>query len=241
MAQHAHRTTCKVVLAPNQVGARVYPKGCKVRYILKPNGTVVKRKRSTGQEKPKKTTRVVTGRDFHVYLAYEGNSFAPFRRFLWDTGATNTQMSRRTAHEMGIIDQDAPGWQPAEELEMGVGGLCRIASGARVPYSRIKDVPFEINSDPNVPVLRHASEVVSGDVIIMEGNASSLFGVSHIKHVKQTKVKFRPPLPVAAPAVVAAPAPAHAAPVVNAGPAPQAGQGSSGGGAFIVVPPPGWS
>ncbi len=212
MAQHAHRATCKVVLRHDEVGARVYPRGCKVRYKLKPNGTVVKIKKSTGQEKPKKTTRVTTDEDFHVYLAYEGNQYAPFRRFLWDTGATHTSMSRRTAYEMGIIDRDAPGWNPVDELLEGLGGSLNIASGAQVPYRMIEDVPFEVSSEPNAPP-RHDSEVVTGDVVVTENSDSlNLFGVSHMRNVKQTKVKFR-----------------------------QAGQGSSGGAAFAIIPPPGWS
>ena len=50
------RPTCKAVLRPNERGARVHPRGCRVRYRVQPNGKIRKVSKATGQLKPEKQT-----------------------------------------------------------------------------------------------------------------------------------------------------------------------------------------
>ena len=55
------RPTCKAVKRPNQRGARIHPRGCRVRYILHDDGTIRKNAKADGRLKPAKQTIELQG------------------------------------------------------------------------------------------------------------------------------------------------------------------------------------
>ena len=90
------RPTCKAVKRPNQRGARIHPRGCRVRYVLNNDGTIGKNAKATGRKKPAKQTILIEGDRHFMFNARVGNS--PSTRFLWDTGAIRNTRSNTTAH-----------------------------------------------------------------------------------------------------------------------------------------------
>ena len=95
------RPTCKAVKRPNQRGARIHPRGCRVRYILHDDGTIRKNAKADNRLKPAKQTIELQGEQHFKFKAHVNNSRAT--TFLWDTGATNTSMSRRTARKLNFL------------------------------------------------------------------------------------------------------------------------------------------
>ena len=123
--QQQVKPTCKVVTRPGQRGARVHPKGCKVRNRVQGDGTVRKESK-LGRLKPEKL-RVVSSRNYYLQVA-RGNGRV-YTKMLWDTGATVTVMSYTTAKRLGILTKDGnlrPG------LRYGADARVVIASGERV-------------------------------------------------------------------------------------------------------------
>jgi predicted aspartyl protease len=98
---------------------------------------------------------------------------------MWDTGASNTSMSEAKAKRIGLLTQAG---NPRQGLQWGNNITTTTADGSNFVVRTLRDVPLEI---------MRARETVRGTVQIMPGNASSLFGLSHIRRVKTLKVKFR--------------------------------------------------
>ena len=172
--QQVVKPTCKAVTRPGGRGARIHPKGCKIRNRVQANGTVGKEPKA-GRLKPEKL-RVVSSRNYYLQVA-RGNGRV-YTKMLWDTGATVTVMSYTTAKRIGILTKDGnlrPG------LRYGEDARVVIASGERVTVKSIVDVPLKI---------QRTGEIVSGKVYLLR-SGSSLFGISHIKNVKTLKVKYR--------------------------------------------------
>jgi hypothetical protein len=129
--------------------------------------------------KPTKQTVELHGGDqFNLNLKKPNGNF-PQTRFLWDTGASYTSMSEAVAKQMRLLTQAG---NPAQGLSFGPNVNIVIADGSHMSVRSILNAPLEIV---------RTGEVVRGEVIIMPGNGSSLFGVSHIRNVKTLKVKFR--------------------------------------------------
>lgn len=169
--------TCKAVTRPNERGARVHPKGCKVRYKVQNAGEIRKiAKAAPGVLKPAKQRITIEGDDHFRFQVRVRNS--PVSLFLWDTGATYTSMSQRVARNLGILGvNNTPingfAWSGSHNTEIGDGSL--------VPVRRIADVPLTF--------VRYG-ETVRGTIAIMPNeNSSSLYGISHIRNVKTLKVK----------------------------------------------------
>lgn len=160
--QQQVKPTCKVVTRPGQRGARVHPKGCKVRNRVQGDGTVRKESK-LGRLKPQKL-RVTSARNYYLQVA-RGNGRI-YTKMLWDTGATTTVMSYTTAKRVGILSKDGnlrPG------LRYGADARVTIASGEQVTVKSIVDVPLKI---------QRTGEVVSGKLYLLR-LGSSLFGISH--------------------------------------------------------------
>ena len=172
------RPTCKVVTKPGQRGARIHPRGCRVRNRIV-NGTMRKVSKATGQIKPLKTKIIERGRNYYVTVQRAGGRSTQSSRFLWDTGASNTSMSRTVAIRLGILTQAGHLRAP---LSYGQDMRTRIADGTVLVVKSVRDVPL---------VLQPTNEIVRGTVVLMPGNASSLYGVSHIKNTRTIKVKYR--------------------------------------------------
>lgn len=171
------RPTCKAVKRPNQRGARIHPRGCRVRYILHDDGTIRKNAKADGQLKPAKQTIELQGERHFKFNARVGNS--PSTQFLWDTGATNTSMSRRTARKLRLIGETN---QPINGYRWGDDVYTEIASGEVLRVKTIDNVPLTFAN--------YAQETVRGTVLIAnDETSSSLFGIGMIRKVKTLKIK----------------------------------------------------
>ena len=170
------KPTCKAVVRPNQRGARIHPRGCRVRYRVQGDGTLGKVAKATNQLKPAKRTILIEGDNhfrFHVRVGDGERS-----QFLWDTGATYTSMNRRTARRLGILGANNT---PINGFVWSGSHNTEIADGTLVQVRRISNVPLTF--------VRYG-ETVRGTVQIMpDETASSLFGISHIRNVRTLKVK----------------------------------------------------
>ena len=135
--------------------------------------------KATGQIKPLKTKIIERGRNHRIMVRRHGGRSTQSSSFLWDTGATNSSMSHAIAKRLGILTQAGRLRSP---LSYGEDKRTRLADGSVVVVKSVLDVPL---------VLQPTNEVVRGTVILMPGNSSSLYGVSHIKHTRSIKVKFK--------------------------------------------------
>ena len=175
---NAPKITCKAVKRPNQRGARIHPKGCRVRYILKEDGSLGKVAKATNQLKPAKRTILIEGDNHFRFNVRVGNSDKI--KFLWDTGATYTSMNRRTARRLGILGANNT---PINGFVWSGSHNTEIADGTLVQVRRISNVPLTFSA-------RYGGETVRGTVQIMpDETSSSLFGISHIRNVRTLKVK----------------------------------------------------
>ena len=171
------RPTCKAVKRPNERGARVHPRGCRVRYILHDDGTIRKNAKADGRLKPAKQTIELQGEQHFEFKARVRNSRAT--TFLWDTGATNTSMNQKTARKLGLLDAN---YQPINGFSWGQNVYTTIADGSVMEVKTINDVPLTFRD--------YAQETVVGKVLVMQDEtSSSLFGIGMIRKVKTLKIK----------------------------------------------------
>ena len=177
MNNNPPQPTCKAVKRPNQRGARIHPRGCRVRYVLNNDGTIGKNAKATGRKKPAKQTILIEGDRHFMFNARVGNS--PSTRFLWDTGATTTGISRKTARKLGLLGENN---QPINGYKFGRDATATIADGSVIRIKTIHDVPLTFRE--------YAQETVRGIVTISpDETSSSLFGVNMIRKVKTLKIK----------------------------------------------------
>ena len=171
------RPTCKAVKRPNQRGARIHPRGCRVRYILHDDGTIRKNAKADNRLKPAKQNIELQGDRHFMFRAKVGDS--PSTRFLWDTGATTTSMSQKTARKLGLLGENN---QPINGYRWGRDAYATIASGETRRIKTIDNVPLTFRD--------YAQETVRGKVTVAQDEtSSSLFGVNMIRKVKTLKIK----------------------------------------------------
>jgi hypothetical protein len=171
--------TCKAVTRPNQRGARIHPKGCKVRYKVQPGSGYIRKvaKANPGVLKPFKRSIEVKGGHFR-FLIRIGNS--AHSKFMWDSGATYTSINQKTARSLGILGVNNT---PINGFSWSGSHNTQIADGSLVPVKRIANVPLTF--------VRYG-ETVTGTIQIMNNESSSpLYGLSHIRNVKTLKVKIK--------------------------------------------------
>ena len=171
------RPTCKVVTRPNGSGARIHPRGCKVRSRVQADNSVRKEAKATGLIKPVKRTYIEEGNN-HYLMMEAPNGYG--NRMMWDTGATYTSISIETAKRLGILTQQRA--QVAAGFTAGPEEPTRIANGTLIQVRSVLNVPLQV---------QRTGEIVRGRVNIMPGNATSLLGNSHIRQIKTMKIKFR--------------------------------------------------
>ena len=172
--QQLVKPTCKAVTRPGQRGARVHPKGCKVRNRVQGDGTVRKESK-LGRLKPEKI-RVTSSGNYYFQVSRDGGRV--YTRMLFDTGATVTVMSYTTAKRIGVLSKDG---HLRSGLRWGADTTVITASEQRVTVKTIVNVPLKI---------QRTGEVVSGKMYLLRGG-SSLYGLSHLKNTKTLKVKYR--------------------------------------------------
>jgi predicted aspartyl protease len=148
-----------------------------VRYILHDDGTIRKNAKADGRLKPAKQTIELQGDRHFEFKAHVRNSRST--RFLWDTGATNTSMNRRTARKLGLLGDNN---QPINGFSWGHNVYTTIANGSVMEVKTINNVPLTFRD--------YAQETVVGKVLIMQDEtSSSLFGIGMIRKVKTLKIK----------------------------------------------------
>ena len=139
MINNHQRPTCRAVVRPNEGGARIHPRGCRVRYRVQANGSIRKVAKATGQMKPtKQTVELHGGQQFELNLKKPGGNF-PQSRFLWDTGASFTSMSEAVAKQMRLLTQAG---NPAQGLSFGQNANVTIADGTQLNVRTIPNAPL---------------------------------------------------------------------------------------------------
>jgi hypothetical protein len=162
--------TCKVVLARTTQrggrGARIYPKGCKVRAHATAGGGI----QTYNKQGEAKIKKKVYRRDHRVGVNLGGRT----AKLLYDTGAAVTTMTPGVARSLGLGRGGDHGTFSHHSYVRGVGG-----NQATQVY---KDVGLQL--DPT-------GERMRGEVHV--GGTHNLLGVPHIRGAKRYKVKFKGP------------------------------------------------
>ena len=166
------KKTCKVVVKEGQRGARIHPKGCKVR--TKIEGGVKTRRNKEGQIKRKAKT---TGTEFTVRVKSAANSNVSVP-LAWDTGADIDTISHADAVKLKILDR--PHYPMS--VNFGLGGEQSFA---------LRNVPIWVRLTADTP---YYGNVVSRRLFITPGNrspTSNVIGTASIKQLSKVfKVKF---------------------------------------------------
>jgi len=184
--------TCKVVTIPGQRGARIYPKGCKVRWKVN-NNEYEKYSKATGQKKPKKTSITTGGSEFMLRIKFpdvEERFQNRTLEFAYDTGAESTNMSRIQAIHMGLLDR-----KKSPDFDNMVISDAAFEAGVRfgkdtqsVNANNTADESTELIG---VRMLMPLTGEIITDTILVGEDDQPLFGAESIQQTKQLKVKFR--------------------------------------------------
>ena len=187
----ADQPTCKVVKRQGQRGARIAPKGCKVRTEVTGGSWVTRNK--AGQTKistveyGRSFTLAVTGVTQESVIAgwldrsnQSKRDYKDTHQIVYDTGAMVTLMSRTLLERLGI------NWRRRNNTRqsnvVGVGG----AESLKV----LNATEFYVQID----AFTNQWTKVTADIHVFpeDNNVSNLLGVDAIKQLKRLKVKFRP-------------------------------------------------
>ena len=185
--------TCKVVKREGQRGARIAPKGCKVRTDISADGSTT-RKNKAGETKIK---RVIVENKFFMAVTGTGpnqqsvingwsqrstqskRTYKAQHQILYDTGAMVTLMSRALCERLGIK------WKRRTNIShsdiQGVGGTERLKV--------LHDVVFYVQIDSR----SNQWTKVTADIYVqvVDSSTSNLLGVDSIRQIKRLNVKFR--------------------------------------------------
>ena len=176
--------TCEVVTKPNQRGARIHPRGCKVRRVQQADGSI-KKYNKEGKEKAKITyAHDRHGRNIaYVWVAVShpntGNvQHARGVRMTWDTGATSTMMRYEDAEAWGVINQPNGRARPFNQSRS------LDARGTMSQVRVYKDVPFVVK-------WRNIEEAVRDDILVHPPpvDGANLLGTRTMRKLKQLKMK----------------------------------------------------
>ena len=173
------KPTCKAVTRPNERGARVHPKGCKIRYKVQPGNGYIRKvaKKNPGVLKPLKRSIEVKGVLFRFHIRVRNSTSV---QFVWDSGANYSTVNRKTARSLGILGAN---FQPINGYKWSGSHDTVLGDGSIITVKRIANVPFTF--------VRY-QETVRGTIQIINNETSpSLYGVSHIRNVKSLKVKMK--------------------------------------------------
>lgn len=179
------RPTCKVVKKPNETGARIYPRGCKVRRVQQADGSI-KKYNKQGQEKAKIRYAIgdPMGRNIaYVWLAIDypnaGNvEHTRGVHMIWDTGATITLMKYADAEAWGLIRK------PNGRLRAFSDAHSQNAHGEVSRVRIYKNVPFTIKWG-------NVEETVRDDIMVHSPPVvgSNLLGTKTMRKLKRLKMK----------------------------------------------------
>ena len=187
----ADRKTCKVVKRAGQRGARIAPKGCKVRTDISADGTTTRRNKA-GETKIKRTvadnafSMTVAGANQQSVIngwvdrsAASKRTYKATHKMLYDTGAQVTLMSRALCEKLGIK------WRRktnvSSQVIHGVGGSETLKI--------LHDVEFYLQIDSR----SNQWTKVTADINVKreDNSTSNLLGIDTIRQIKRLNVKFR--------------------------------------------------
>ena len=187
----ADKKTCKVVKRAGQRGARIAPKGCKVRTDISADGTTTRRNKA-GETKIKRTVgdnaffMTVAGANQQSVIngwvsrsAASKRTYKATHKMLYDTGAQVTLMSRALCEKLGIK------WKRktnvSSQIIQGVGGSETLKI--------LHDVEFYLQIDSR----SNQWTKVTADIYVhvVDNITSNLLGVDSIRQIKRLNVKFR--------------------------------------------------
>jgi hypothetical protein len=192
------KPTCKVVKREGQRGARIDPKGCKVRTSVNAQGSKTKEDKQ-GQEKIKRTTRsgkmqlaVAGNRQRHFINNWNDKPAAVRSQYkqnhhiLYDTGANMTTMTPNTLRHIG--------YNPDRQSNVSSTNVSD-ASGNVTQRKILNNVVFYVllKSDKNREGNRTRQWISLNDnVVVVPNNAPNLLGTTAIRQLKNRfKVKFK--------------------------------------------------
>ena len=156
------RPTCKVVTRPGQRGARIAPKGCKVRKTQEGGGQI-RSYTKTGVEKAK----IMTDRLKYTLTASKNDHSV---RMLFDTGAMVTTIQRADVARWGL-------GQPTATKPL------RVASGQTIQVPVHTGVAFSVRINGRSYPVTSSVYVTGGDRLLGVDSIRQLPGVS-VKYVQ---------------------------------------------------------
>ena len=163
------KPTCKAVKRPGQRGARIHPKGCKIRSTVQGDGTIQRtNKRGQPKQKVKATTR-----NFKVTVSRNNHS----KQFIWDTGAMTTSINYKLAKRWKLLSARNQPAGPHERIQL-INADKSITNGYLFP-----------NVQMRVRVQGKTYTVTAP--VAVKPRALYLLGVSTINKLTQVNVKFR--------------------------------------------------
>ena len=173
------KETCKVVKRANERGARIHPRGCKVRTTVSATGAKTK----VNKEGQIKRTAKTQNRAFKVIVRRTEN--ANMRaRLVWDTGAMLDTMSYEDADRLNLLEGRV---RHPSSIQGAVGGGQSF---------EIRNVPLWVTLIPNTPATRIVSEEIYIHPPRLPGapvsGTKNLLGTASIKKLSKVyKVKFK--------------------------------------------------
>jgi hypothetical protein len=187
----ADKKTCKVVKRAGQRGARIAPKGCKVRTDISADGTSTRRNKA-GETKIKRTVgdnaffMTVAGANQQSVIngwvdrsTVSKRTYKATHKMLYDTGAEVTLMSRALCEKLGIK------WKRktnvSSQIIQGVGGSETLKI--------LHDVEFYLQIDSRSNQWTKVTADIN--VKVEDSSTSNLLGIDTIRQIKRLNVKFR--------------------------------------------------
>ena len=174
------KPTCKVVKRSNQKGARIHPKGCKVRTDVDAGAGTKTRTNKTGERKRKV---VESGREHQVTLARAPNANPNewVTGVIYDTGATDSGFTQEAATKLG--------YPPARVTREGRSTMI-LGTGAEYRGMQLR-MGFYVLVDDAAAHGNNAWKYVEG-MATVSSSSHLLLGITHIKQLKSAySVKFR--------------------------------------------------
>lgn len=192
------KPTCKVVKREGQRGARIDPKGCKVRTSVNTQGSK-KKEDKRGQEKIKRTTRsnemrlALAGHRQRQFInnwnakpAAQRSQYKQNHNIIYDTGANMSTMNSNTLQHIG--------YNPNHQNNVRFLTVSD-ANGNSVQRRVLNGVRFYVllKSDKNREGNRTRDWVtLTDDVVVVPNNAPNLLGTTAIKQLgNRFKVKYK--------------------------------------------------
>ena len=192
-----NRPTCKVI--NSSTGARIHPKGCKVRKI-KQDGAGAKLHKWTKTGKVKRVIKVPAN-ESHTMVKVKMNGFES--RLMYDTGATTTSIGWGLGVRWGLVKivstaeknpnaGDRLGPYPVVPLKEQDTTYAINASGVEVRKWVFKKQPLSVTIKDDTDGKDYTLNIeVDINLDPRNKNATKLLGVNAIRALKKEGVRFK--------------------------------------------------